>query len=126
MRIFSGFVLPGFKTFCPAIAAFYVFCQVIGIMCPVPQMGMAGDTLVIVEAMLLCPMNANVTCAPGVISSPDRQEKSPLQKIELDHGMPYDAPNSCSSFPSQGMISPSKVLTYIPTPLDVTPGVLRN
>lgn len=125
MKTFAGFVLPVCKTFCPTIMGFFVFCQVIGIMCPAPQMSAAGETVVIVEAMTLCPMDGSVTCAPGAISSPDRQGKPPLQ-IELDQCLYHGVPNSCGPMSSQGIISPSRALTYILTPLDLTPGVLRN
>lgn len=56
--------------------AFFVFCQVIGVLCDTPDLVMTSHTMVWSEAPILCPMDSGFTCSPLLTSSPDRHAKS--------------------------------------------------
>ncbi len=55
----------------------YAFCQVIGVMCAVPDLSVAEDVPQLTEEMshASCPMDGTLACPPSLTSSPERQIK---------------------------------------------------
>ena len=53
-------------------AVLFVLCQVIGMMCALPNLSEAQETAFI-EDRMACPMDGTVMCPPSLTSSPERQ-----------------------------------------------------
>lgn len=58
-----------------AIVVFFAFCQVIGVMCALPDISLAGNQTMISEQGMVCPMDSGLMCPASLTSSPDRQVK---------------------------------------------------
>ncbi len=58
-----------------AIALLFIFCQVIGGMCALPDVSLADDQTMISEQGMICPMDSGLMCPASLTSSPDRQVK---------------------------------------------------
>ena len=54
----------------------FAFCQVIGAMCPLPDLSVAIEGVQFVEEGMVCPMEGATMCPPLVTSSPARQIKN--------------------------------------------------
>jgi hypothetical protein len=67
-----------------ALAFFFVLCQVIGTMCALPDLSVAGDAVLLVEEEKTCPMEGATMCPPSLTSSPERQTKNSLV-LDIDH-----------------------------------------
>ena len=57
------------------IVLFFIFCQVIGGMCALPDVSLADDQTMISEQGMICPMDSDLMCPASLTSSPDRQVK---------------------------------------------------
>lgn len=66
-----------------ALIAIFTFCQVIGIMCALPDLSQAQE-VAFIEDRKACPMDGTIMCPPSLISSPERQAKHVLF-TNLDH-----------------------------------------
>jgi hypothetical protein len=55
----------------------FTFCQVMGIMCAVPDLSLADDMPQLTEEMghAACPMDGTIMCPPSLTSSPERHIK---------------------------------------------------
>jgi hypothetical protein len=53
----------------------FAFCQVIGVMCAVPDLSLADDMPQLAGKMshAACPMDGTIMCPPSLTSSPERQ-----------------------------------------------------
>ncbi len=53
----------------------FAFCQVMGFMCPVPDLSLAEDVPQLAGEMshAACPMDGTLACPPSLTSSPERQ-----------------------------------------------------
>lgn len=62
---------------------FFALCQIIGIMCVVPDLSLASDRVQLAEDMrhIACPMDGTTMCPLSAISSPERQLK---QSVAID------------------------------------------
>lgn len=60
-----------------AVVLFFAFCQVLGAMCAMPDLSLAGDVAKLTEDMshMTCPMDGTIMCPPSASSSPERQLK---------------------------------------------------
>ncbi|TAJ10533.1 MAG: hypothetical protein EPO61_01605 [Nitrospirae bacterium] len=58
-----------------AMVLFFIFCQVIGAMCALPDVALAQDQTMISEQGMVCPMDSGLMCPASLTSSPDRQVK---------------------------------------------------
>ena len=58
-----------------ALLLFFVFCQVIGTMCFLPDVSIAEDVVALVDDVMTCPMDGTIMCPPSATSSPERQGK---------------------------------------------------
>jgi len=68
-----------------ALVLFFIFCQVIGTMCGVPDVSVANDGTQLAEVMnhMTCPMDGTIMCPPSATSSPERQLRH-AAAIDLD------------------------------------------
>ena len=55
---------------------FFTLCQVMGTVCPLPDLSVAADTALLVEEGLACPMDGTTMCPSSLTSSPERQIKN--------------------------------------------------
>jgi len=53
----------------------FVFCQVIGTMCVLPDVSIAEQPASLIEDVMVCPMDGTIMCPPSATSSPERQGK---------------------------------------------------
>ena len=67
-----------------ALVFFFILCQVIGAMCVLPDLSVAGDAALLVEEEITCPMDGTTMCPLSLTSSPERQTKNSLV-LEIDH-----------------------------------------
>lgn len=58
-----------------AMVLFFIFCQVIGAMCALPDVALAQEQTSISEQGMVCPMDSGLMCPASLTSSPDRQVK---------------------------------------------------
>lgn len=68
-----------------AVALFFTLCQVIGMVCALPDLSVAEGASLLVEEGMACPMDGTSMCPPSATSSPERQVKNGAV-IDLDHG----------------------------------------
>lgn len=59
-----------------AVLLVFVFCQVVGLMCAVPHVALAGEHMAVLEEPMGCPMEGTIICPPSAVSSPERQVKN--------------------------------------------------
>ena len=67
-----------------ALVFFFILCQVIGAMCTLPDLSVAGDAALLVEEEKTCPMDGATMCPPSLTSSPERQTKNSMV-LDIDH-----------------------------------------
>ena len=67
-----------------ALVFFFTFCQVIGMMCALPELSAAEGGALIVEEGMACPMDGTTMCPTSLTSSPERQIKHNLVS-DVDH-----------------------------------------
>jgi hypothetical protein len=62
----------------------FVFCQIVGIMCSVPDVSLANDVAQVAEEMndMACPMDGAIMCPPSLTASPERQIKNSVVVID--------------------------------------------
>ena len=81
---FSIRLVQGVRFWPSALVLLFSLCQVIGLMCAVPDVALADDTAVFSEETMVCPMQTGLMCPPLLTSSPDRQVKSQPASDLLD------------------------------------------
>ena len=77
----------------------FVFCQVIGLMCSVPDVSLAGENPVLSENAMACPMDGTIMCPPSLTSSPERQIKQTLV-ADIDYATILLSPTAILTVPS--------------------------
>lgn len=62
----------------------FAFCQIVGIMCSVPDLSLADDLPQVSEEMndMACPMDGAIMCSPSLTASPERQIKNSVVVID--------------------------------------------
>ena len=63
---------------------FFTLCQVMGTVCPLPDLSVAEGAALLVEEGIVCPMEGTTMCPPSLTSSPERQIKYNLVS-DVDH-----------------------------------------
>ena len=63
---------------------FFTLCQVMGTVCPLPDLSVAEGASLLVEEGMACPMDGTTMCPPSLTSSPERQIKQYLVS-DVDH-----------------------------------------
>lgn len=107
-----------------SLLLFFVFCQVIGTMCVIPDVAIAPDVAVLVEEGMTCPMEAATLCPPSLTSSPERELKDgptisiSLTPIVLNPTVVFTAPSGSM------LRSWSSVLSIVPVSIAAS-SVLR-
>jgi hypothetical protein len=66
---------------------FFTLCQVMGTVCPLPDLSLAEGASLLVEEGMACPMDGTTMCPPSLTSSPERQIKN-SRVMDVDHGTP--------------------------------------
>jgi hypothetical protein len=97
-----------------AILLVFVFCQVVGLMCVVPHVAVAGEQMVVLEEPMGCPMEGTIICPPSAVSSPERQVKNGAAAA-VDQATILLSPSddlTLPSVPTQG--SRSSALSIVP------------
>jgi hypothetical protein len=61
-----------------ALVLVFVFCQVIGTMCALPDLSVATDEVSFVEEGMACPMDGTTMCPPSLTTSPQRHTKNSM------------------------------------------------
>lgn len=77
-------MVPGLHIPYAAQVLFFTFCQVMGIVCAVPDLMLVAEQVVLSETPANCPMDGTIMCPPSVASSPERQLKSD-GAADVDH-----------------------------------------
>jgi len=67
-----------------AITGLFLLCQVMGVMCALPDLSMAEQDTITSQEGMTCPMDGTIMCPPSAISTPERQAKHGLT-LDLDH-----------------------------------------
>ena len=62
----------------------FTFCQVIGMMCALPDLSVAEGGALLVEEGMVCPMDGHTMCPLSLTSSPERQIKNSMV-MDVDH-----------------------------------------
>ena len=70
-----SFVKPRFCIKYATFTLLFVYCQVIGVMCALPEISMAEPGAFLVGEHMVCQMDGTVMCPPSAVSSPERQVK---------------------------------------------------
>ena len=63
---------------------FFTLCQVMGTVCPLPDLSEAEGAALLVEEGMTCPMEGTTMCPSSLTSSPERQIKHNLVS-DVDH-----------------------------------------
>jgi hypothetical protein len=63
---------------------FFTLCQVVGTVCPLPDLSVAEGAALLVEEGMACPMDGPTMCPPSLTSSPERQIKHNFVS-DVDH-----------------------------------------
>ena len=63
---------------------FFTLCQVMGTVCPLPDLSVAEGAALLVEEGMACPMDGTTMCPPSLTSSPERQIKNSMV-MDVDH-----------------------------------------
>lgn len=56
-----------------ALVLFFTLCQVVGVMCVLPDLSVAEDSATLMEGDMVCLMDGAIMCPPSITSSPERQ-----------------------------------------------------
>jgi len=76
----------------------FLFCQVIGVMCAIPDLAMGREAMILSEGTMACPMDGTIMCPPSITSSPERQIKHSMV-MDLDHAMILLSPAAVLTVP---------------------------
>lgn len=60
-----------------SVVLLFALCQIIGTMCTVPDLSLAGEATQLADEInhMACPMDGMLMCPPSAVSSPERQLK---------------------------------------------------
>jgi len=67
-----------------ALVFFFTLCQVMGTVCPLPDLSVAAGAALLVEEGMACPMDGTTMCPTSLTSSPERKIKHNLVS-DVDH-----------------------------------------
>ena len=82
-----------------ALVLFFAFCQVMGMMCALPDLSVAEDTVILVKESATCPMHGTTMCLPSLTASPERQIKNSMV-MHVDHAPILLTPAALLTVPS--------------------------
>jgi hypothetical protein len=84
MKVFGPLFSLTWETRSLATVGVFVFCQVIGAMCTLPDLSVAEGMALLMEEEMACPMDGTIMCPPSLTSSPERQINH-LLVADVDH-----------------------------------------
>ena len=63
-----------------SVVLLFALCQIIGTMCTVPDLWLAGEATQLAEEInhMACPMDGTLMCPPSLAASPERQTKKSM------------------------------------------------
>jgi hypothetical protein len=107
-----------------ALAIIFVFCQVSGMVCALPDMAVAEETATLQGESMACPMDGTNMCPPSLTSSPERKVKNnPV--AEIDHALiPVGSPAIPAGRSIQTMNSLGSAYSIVPISIESS-SVLR-
>lgn len=79
-----GLMIPRMNRQCIVLVLAFALCQVIGMMCAVPDLSVPKGTAILLEEAMTCPMDGTVMCPPSLTSSSERQIKNNMV-TDIDH-----------------------------------------
>jgi hypothetical protein len=82
-----------------ALVFFFILCQVIGTMCALPDLSVAGDAALLVDESMACPMEGIAMCSPSLTSSPKPQIKNSMVS-DVDHALVLPSFSTAPTRPS--------------------------
>jgi hypothetical protein len=107
-----------------ALALVFVFCQVRGAMCALPDLSVAAGAALLVEEGMACPMDGTTMCPASLTSSPERQIKRSMLS-DVEHApIPLSFSTALTSPLVPVLWSWSSVLSIVPIPISSS-SVLR-
>lgn len=97
-----------------ALIAVFIFCQVIGIMCALPDLSQTQEAAFI-EDRMACPMDGTIMCSPSLTSSHERQVKQILF-TNADHvsALHYPVPRAVTKSLALETWARSNVFSIVP------------
>jgi hypothetical protein len=81
---------------------FFTLCQVMGMVCPLPDLSVAEGGALLVEEGMACPMDGHTMCPRSLTSSPERQIKNSMV-MDVDHETILLSPAPVLTVPSAWM-----------------------
>ena len=84
------------------VLSFFTLCQVMGTVCPLPDLSLAEDASLLVEKGMVCPMDGATMCPPALTSSPERLIKHSMV-MDVDHETILLSPAAVLTVPSTWM-----------------------
>ena len=103
---------------------FFTLCQVMGTVCPLPDLSVAEGASLLVEEGMACPMDGTTMCPPSLTSSPERQIKN-SSVMDVDHATILLSPATMLTVSSAWMGWPwSSACSMVPISIS-SPSVLR-
>lgn len=82
-----------------ALVLFFTLCQVIGMMCALPDFSVAEGAALLVEEGMVCPMDGANMCPPSLTSSPEPKTKHGVA-TDVDHATIVLNPAALYAVPS--------------------------
>lgn len=111
---------------CSTLAVLFAFCQVMGVMCALPDLSLAESMTMsmISEGGMVCPMDGTIMCPSSIVSSPERQEKNSTV-VDVDHVSISVSPLTALTNPSISTLCTwSSAFSIVPISIDSS-SVLR-
>ena len=109
-----SFVKPRFCIKYATFTLLFVYCQVIGVMCALPEISMAEPGAFLVGEHMVCQMDGTVMCPPSAVSSPERQVKQGSAVNIVQAAILLDTSIDLTIFSVPAPCSRSSALSIVP------------
>ena len=96
------------------VLGFFVFCQVVNVMCASPDLMIASQPSLLSADRMVCPMDGTIMCPPLAISSPESQGRSNITTNVDPAPLAVDYTFGLTSLGSPNQWSRSRVLSLVP------------
>ena len=107
-----------------ALVFLFILCQVIGAMCALPDLSVAGGAALLAEEEITCPMDGATMCPPSLTTSSERQTKNNMV-LDFDHATIVPGSAAMRTVPSALTRGPwSSAYSIVPISIE-TSSVLR-
>ena len=103
---------------------FFTLCQVMGTVCPLPDLSVAEGASLLVEEGMACPMDGTTMCPSSLTSSPERQIMNSLAS-GVDHATTLLSSAAVLTVQCTATLSPwSSACSMVPISIS-SPSILR-